>query len=124
MKELHHFYARLPGTSRAYLLPPERYLGEKKRSLGGNDRTVIELKRMELTGCFPPSDTVVEGGGKKTNKQTNNAQNLIKVLSLGCVYRCRADFHADLETQASFTAQFLQNLINRILQGAELCQIT
>ena len=95
---------------------------KKERSLGGNDRTVTELKRMELTGCFPPSDMAVER--KQTNKQTNNAQNLIKVLNLGCIYRCRADFHADLETQASFTAQFLQNLINRILQGAELCQIT
>lgn len=66
-----------------------------------------------------------QGHGKeKKKKKPKTTRNLIKVLNPRCIYGCRADFHANLETHASFTAQLQQNLINRILQGADFCQIT
>lgn len=74
---------------------------------------------MKLTGCFSPGN-----GATETNKQTDKpTQNLIKALNPRCIYGCRADFHANLESQVSFTAQLWQNFINRILQGADFCQI-
>lgn len=99
-------------------LPPIRMLHGKKTSHGWNYRVVIALQQMKLTRCFSPGIRAMESKKKK------GTQNLIKALNLRCIYRCRADFHANLHTQASFTAQLWQNLINRILRGADFCQIT
>lgn len=60
----------------------------------------------------------------RKKKKKPNVQNLIKALNPRCIERRRADFHANLGAQASFTARLQQNLINRILQGAEFCRIT
>lgn len=98
-----------------YLPLPKCYMGKDMRCLKLQDGHRVQANEVNMM-FFSKQ----QGHGKKIKA----IQNLIKALNLRHISRCRADFHANLETQASFTAQLRQNLINRILQGAEFYQIS